>query len=60
MNKLHQMTSEIDRQALVETVARALSLRSEPLPPLLTDAIALNSALARVARRINYETHMYR
>ncbi|WP_028218372.1 hypothetical protein [Paraburkholderia oxyphila] len=60
MNEFHQMTSEIDRNALVDAVARALSLRSEPLSPLLTDAIALNSTLARVARRINYETHMYR
>ncbi|EDZ97549.1 hypothetical protein BH160DRAFT_7147 [Burkholderia sp. H160] len=60
MNKFHQMTSEIERKALVESVARALSLRCEPLPPLLTDAIALNSTLARVPRRINYETHMYR
>lgn len=60
MNEFHQMTSEIDRKALVQAVARALNLRCEPLPPLLTDAIALNSTLARVAPRINYETHMHR
>ncbi|WP_321936425.1 hypothetical protein [Paraburkholderia sp. J8-2] len=59
MNKFRQMTSEIDRKALVEAIARALGLRCEPLPPLLTDAIALNSTLARVARRISFETHMY-
>jgi hypothetical protein len=57
MNQFHRMT-EIEK-ALVESVARALSLRCEPLPPLLTDAIALNSALARLPRRIDYETHMY-
>ena len=60
MNEFHSMTSEIDRNALVDAVARALSLRSEPLPPLLTDAIALNSALSRVAELIDSETHMYR
>jgi hypothetical protein len=59
MNEFHQSTSEIDRKAFVQAVASALDLRCEPLPPLLTDAIALNSTLARLAPRINYEMHMH-
>jgi len=48
------------RDALMDAAASELAFHHAPLPPNFADAYAINSALARLAPRIDLEEHLYR